>query len=154
MRLADNYFFTPGVGFADPASFDTDAAIAAAGAPDAGVASICPGDSGGPVYRDDGTQTKIVGVNSYYDFAPSDTQGISFANWHTRLDLEAGLVGRPMGARRSSAATSTPASSTTALSRRKKTTERGILRAGVVGSARTAGLTARATARVASSPSR
>lgn len=70
-NLVQQYFFTPGQSF------------------DASQASICPGDSGGPVYRDDGTKQHIVGVNAYYSFPPSasDPHGISRTNWHTRLDL-------------------------------------------------------------------
>lgn len=68
-RTADNYFFTPG----------------AATAPDA-AASLCPGDSGGPVYRDDGTGTVIVGVNAYYNFDYALDSAVSVSNWHTRLD--------------------------------------------------------------------
>jgi hypothetical protein len=40
----------------------------------------CPGDSGGPVYRDDGTQRTVVGVNSHHD---TETNG------HTRVDTSA-----------------------------------------------------------------
>ncbi len=49
-------------------------------------ASICPGDSGGPVYRDNGKANVIVGVNAYYSFKFDDPKGISVTNWHTRLD--------------------------------------------------------------------
>jgi hypothetical protein len=51
-------------------------------------ASLCPGDSGGPVYRDEGTEKTIVGVNAYYSFRPTsdDPAGKSVTNWHTRLD--------------------------------------------------------------------
>lgn len=48
-------------------------------------ASLCPGDSGGPLYRADATQSIIVGVNAYYTF--TDGSGISMTNWHTRLDV-------------------------------------------------------------------
>jgi secreted trypsin-like serine protease len=47
---------------------------------DASAASICPGDSGGPAYRD--SNKAVVGVNSQYVF--SDTSGISLVNTHTR----------------------------------------------------------------------
>lgn len=47
-------------------------------------ASLCFGDSGGPAYRDDPTQSLVVGVNAYYSFISSN--GISYTNWHTRLD--------------------------------------------------------------------
>lgn len=54
-------------------------------------ASLCPGDSGGPVFLDDGTQKTIVGVNAYYTFLnkQDDSKGISVTNIHTRLDGEA-----------------------------------------------------------------
>jgi secreted trypsin-like serine protease len=47
---------------------------------DASAASICPGDSGGPAYRD--SNGAVVGVNSQYVF--SDASGVSFVNTHTR----------------------------------------------------------------------
>ena len=50
-------------------------------------ASLCPGDSGGPVYRDDGAENRIVGVNAYYSFRPDDGYDVSMTNWHTRLDV-------------------------------------------------------------------
>lgn len=55
---------------------------------DSDQASLCPGDSGGPVYRDDGTGRHVVGVNAYYSFLPvdKDPNQISYTNWHTRLD--------------------------------------------------------------------
>jgi hypothetical protein len=43
---------------------------------DGGGASLCPGDSGGPVYRGDA----VVGVNSWRDIETGN------ADWHTRLD--------------------------------------------------------------------
>jgi secreted trypsin-like serine protease len=51
-------------------------------------ASLCPGDSGGPVYRTPPRGEKavrIVGVNAFYDFA--DGGNIARNNWHTRLDV-------------------------------------------------------------------
>jgi hypothetical protein len=71
INLVDQrYFFTPG-----QAQIAEDA-------------SICPGDSGGPVYRLDasGKPTSIVGVNAYYDFLVQDQQGIAYSNWHTRFN--------------------------------------------------------------------
>lgn len=47
-------------------------------------ASLCYGDSGGPVYRNDLQMRTVIGVNAYYSF--SDSSGISTYNWHTRLD--------------------------------------------------------------------
>ena len=46
-----------------------------------GEGLACPGDSGGPVYRDDGTAHVIVGVNSH-----QPANGVSSA--HSRLDVE------------------------------------------------------------------
>lgn len=48
-------------------------------------ASLCPGDSGGPLYRIYGDQSIVVGVNAYYTFM--DGSGVSMTNWHTRLDV-------------------------------------------------------------------
>ncbi len=44
-------------------------------------ASLCPGDSGGPVYRNGA----VVGINSNYFFI--DRSGISFANIHAKLNV-------------------------------------------------------------------
>ena len=54
-------------------------------------ASLCPGDSGGPLYRTNGRADTIVGVNAYYSFAPEaeDPKRVSVTNWHTRLDTDA-----------------------------------------------------------------
>jgi hypothetical protein len=49
-------------------------------------ASLCFGDSGGPLYRADGSGA-IVGVNAYYGFESGD-QSVSRTNWHTRLAIE------------------------------------------------------------------
>lgn len=76
--LATNYLFTPGERLM----------------PDA-AASLCPGDSGGPLYRNDGSERTIVGVNAYYAFTPPVSADeaaqprVSVTNWHTRLDAEA-----------------------------------------------------------------
>jgi secreted trypsin-like serine protease len=54
-------------------------------------AGICPGDSGGPLYRRAaGGGVAIVGVNSNYTFKPEagDAKGLPVTNWHTRLDDE------------------------------------------------------------------
>jgi hypothetical protein len=48
---------------------------------DKSTASICPGDSGGPVYRR--SDNALIGVNSYYIF--KDSSGISLINLHTRI---------------------------------------------------------------------
>ena len=39
------------------------------------------------MYRNDGSQSVIVGVNAYYSFPLNDD--ISVTNWHTRLDVNA-----------------------------------------------------------------
>jgi len=44
-------------------------------------ASLCPGDSGGPLYAED--KTTIVGINAYYTFKPNG--GPSAYNMHTRI---------------------------------------------------------------------
>lgn len=50
----------------------------------AGAAGLCPGDSGGPLYRNGA----VVGVNANYTLRPDteDQVGIPVTNWHTRLD--------------------------------------------------------------------
>jgi hypothetical protein len=55
-------------------------------AKDALAASLCPGDSGGPLYRDDAGQRTLVGINAYYTF---NWSGVAYTNWHTRLDSQA-----------------------------------------------------------------
>ena len=47
-------------------------------------ASLCSGDSGGPVFTTDGKA--VIGVNSYYTF--NDGSGVSYTNLHARLDIE------------------------------------------------------------------
>lgn len=46
-------------------------------------ASICPGDSGGPLYKVIDNKTFIVGINAYYSFNIGSK--ISRTNWHTRI---------------------------------------------------------------------
>jgi hypothetical protein len=48
-------------------------------------ASLCPGDSGGPLYIPNNSDPRVVGVNSDYQFM--DTSGVSWTDWHTRLSL-------------------------------------------------------------------
>lgn len=69
-RLEKQYIFTPGQGGKTE------------------EASLCPGDSGGPVYRLGKGEPTIIGVNAYYSFRPVTIDGarISVSNWHTRLD--------------------------------------------------------------------
>lgn len=49
---------------------------------------LCPGDSGGPLYRKREGALFVVGVNANYTLRPGeeDLQGIPVTNWHTRLD--------------------------------------------------------------------
>ncbi|MGC4069426.1 MAG: hypothetical protein QM784_33195 [Polyangiaceae bacterium] len=51
---------------------------------DPNSASLCPGDSGGPLYRQGHNRQLVVGINAL--LAYTNEAGISFANWHTRLD--------------------------------------------------------------------
>lgn len=56
-------------------------------------ASLCLGDSGGPLYLSGDGEPRIVGVNSDYSFRPvepPDLGGVSWADWHTRTSLNAG----------------------------------------------------------------
>lgn len=46
------------------------------------LASLCLGDSGGPLYLPDGDDPRVVGVNSDYSFR--DQSGVSWTDWHTR----------------------------------------------------------------------
>lgn len=45
---------------------------------------LCPGDSGGPLYRAKSGGATIVGTNASYTFTGSG--GLPVTNWHTRLD--------------------------------------------------------------------
>ena len=57
-------------------------------------ASLCLGDSGGPLYLADESDPRVVGVNSNYSFKTpedeSDLGGVSWADWHTRTSLGSG----------------------------------------------------------------
>ncbi len=66
---ARSYLFTRGLGSSSAA------------------ASLCSGDSGGPLYvaGGDPTRATLVGVHSSYTFYPL-AAGLSAVNWHTRLD--------------------------------------------------------------------
>ena len=49
-------------------------------------ATLCPGDSGGPLYRNNASEQLVVGVNAYYTFSDVPGGVGSVTNWHTRLD--------------------------------------------------------------------
>ena len=57
-------------------------------------ASLCLGDSGGPLYLPDESDLRVVGVNSNYSFKTpeddTDLGGVSSVDWHTRTSLGAG----------------------------------------------------------------
>lgn len=49
------------------------------------TASLCPGDSGGPLYVAEGESFAVAGVNSYVTFRDASTDTASYENYHTRL---------------------------------------------------------------------
>ncbi len=49
---------------------------------DPSAASLCLGDSGGPLYLPDNSDPRVVGVNSDYTFI--DQSGVSWSDWHTQ----------------------------------------------------------------------
>lgn len=51
---------------------------------DQSAASLCPGDSGGPLFRE-GDGAWVTGINAFYSF-PDHPGTVSATNWHTRLD--------------------------------------------------------------------
>lgn len=65
--------------------------ITAGRAQGADLTSLCPGDSGGPLYLPE-SESVIVGVNSDYTFLPrtdpEDLGGISWTDWHTRTSID------------------------------------------------------------------
>ncbi|HLV68089.1 MAG TPA: trypsin-like serine protease [Polyangiaceae bacterium] len=50
-------------------------------------ASLCLGDSGGPLYLPDDSDPRIVGVNAWYTFRVV-TDGVSWTDWHTKTALD------------------------------------------------------------------
>src|SRR5690606_11991 len=66
--------------------------ITAGHAQDEDYASLCMGDSGGPLYLPNNNARRIVGVNASYAFAPSsdpnDQGGVSWTDWHTKTSLD------------------------------------------------------------------
>ncbi|HKO49664.1 MAG TPA: trypsin-like serine protease [Polyangiaceae bacterium] len=55
-------------------------------------ASLCLGDSGGPLYLPNNSDPRVVGVNSNYTFRPisdpNDLGGVSWTDWHTKTSLD------------------------------------------------------------------
>jgi hypothetical protein len=51
-------------------------------------AGLCPGDSGGPLFKHIDGALAVVGVNANYTLRPDadDAVGLPVTNWHTRLD--------------------------------------------------------------------
>jgi secreted trypsin-like serine protease len=51
-------------------------------------AGLCPGDSGGPLYKKRDGKLVVVGVSSNYTLGPeaNDQVGLPITNWHTKLD--------------------------------------------------------------------
>ncbi|MBX3226647.1 MAG: trypsin-like serine protease [Labilithrix sp.] len=47
---------------------------------------LCPGDSGGPLFRAKGGGATVVGVNASYTFSGGVGAGLPVTNWHARLD--------------------------------------------------------------------
>jgi hypothetical protein len=84
-RLLASFVLTPGLG-AGPTN-----------------ASLCPGDGGGPLYRDDGTESVVVGVNAYADAAinyhtrTDDLSRFKIASWLKSFGAQVALVGSPAG---------------------------------------------------------
>lgn len=65
--------------------------ITAGHAQDEDNASLCLGDSGGPLYLPNNSDPRVVGVNANYTFPPSqgpdDLGGVSWTDWHTRTSV-------------------------------------------------------------------
>jgi secreted trypsin-like serine protease len=50
------------------------------------VSALCPGDSGGPVFRKTTEGMVLVGINSSYTFPPGKA-AVPATNWHSRVDV-------------------------------------------------------------------
>lgn len=74
------------------AQVDASYLVTAGRSQDEDAASLCLGDSGGPLYLPDTSDPRIVGVNASYTFppieGPDDLGGVSFTDWHTRTSLD------------------------------------------------------------------
>jgi hypothetical protein len=100
------YVITPGPKDApsgEPAGESSEPANGAAGKRGA-RGGLCPGDSGGPLYRIGLTTSVVVGVNANYTFSGGQSYplgdgtdrsfsygGSPVSNWHTRVDSATGL---------------------------------------------------------------
>lgn len=82
---------SPPISDAQRAIVEASYLITAGHAQDEDYASLCMGDSGGPLYLPDNSDPRIVGVNSDYTFEPSsdpnDLGGVSWTDWHTKTAL-------------------------------------------------------------------
>lgn len=71
---------------------DASYLVTAGHAQDEDYASLCLGDSGGPLYLPNNNERRIVGVNSNYTFepisGPDDLGGVSWTDWHTKTSLD------------------------------------------------------------------
>jgi hypothetical protein len=72
------------------ARIDASYLISAGRDQNANDASLCLGDSGGPLYLADNADLRVVGVNSDYTFRGDQPEpgGISWTDWHTRTSLD------------------------------------------------------------------
>jgi hypothetical protein len=76
------------VGAGDVAVFGELYALTAGPGLGGAEAGLCPGDSGGPLFRVGEAGMAVVGVNANYTLYPDgkDAVGLPVTNWHTRLD--------------------------------------------------------------------
>lgn len=72
------------------ARIDSSYLITAGRDQDPDDASLCMGDSGGPLYLADEADPRVIGVNSDYTFRSAQPApgGISWTDWHTRTSLD------------------------------------------------------------------
>jgi hypothetical protein len=101
LKVGDTHTVDPFT-LSDAASIPTDFNTTDGPALDPSSPGLCPGDSGGPLYRT-GTN-KVVGINALVSFN-GDT-GTPVGNWHTRLDQQSrydvydfitNLINQPVG---------------------------------------------------------
>ncbi len=82
----------PPITDAQLARVDASYLITAGHAQDEDYASLCLGDSGGPLYLPNNSDPRIVGVNASYTFKPSgdpdDLGGVSWTDWHTKTSID------------------------------------------------------------------